>query len=60
MGLYLLAGIFAAGLAVGAFRARRRGGSAWDMLQWGFGHGVGFLVLGVVASIILGVLGIGT
>lgn len=48
---------FAAGFALGALRARRRGGSAADMVQYGFAHGLAGLVLAAALALIAALAG---
>lgn len=49
--------IIAAGLVVGVltgtFTAKGRGGKALDMLQYGAGYGIAFMLVGVFVTILL-------
>ncbi|SOH92393.1 hypothetical protein SAMN06273572_101238 [Monaibacterium marinum] len=36
------------GLAIGIFRAKRRGGSIGDMVTWGIGHALAFVIVTIV------------
>ncbi|PYE83979.1 hypothetical protein [Pseudoroseicyclus aestuarii] len=44
---------FLIGAAIGAFRAKRRGGNFRDMAQWGVGHGMLLGMLGLALLIVL-------
>jgi hypothetical protein len=50
---------FAAGFALGWWRAGQRGGSLGDRLQYGAGHGLAGLVLGMIATLVLARAGVG-
>jgi cytochrome c biogenesis protein CcdA len=39
------------GAVVGAYTAKKRGGKALDMAQYGAGYGIAFALLGLVATI---------
>ena len=41
------------GVALGSVTAKRRGGRALDMLQYGAGYGIAFTLVGVFVTIIL-------
>jgi hypothetical protein len=43
---------FCAGAALGAFRAKKRGGNRLDMAQYGAVHGIGFALLAIFLTII--------
>lgn len=45
---------FAAGFAVGWFRAANRGGNRLDKLQYGAAHAIAFAILALVLVIIAG------
>ena len=46
-------GGFVLGALLGAFRARRRGGTVLDLLQWGAGFGVIFGLIGLFVMVFL-------
>ncbi len=41
------------GAVFGAFTAKKRGGSVADILQYGTVYGIGFALLGLVATLVL-------
>lgn len=45
------------GAVLGAYTARRRGGSGLDIAQYAAGYGIAFGVLGLLLTIVLGALG---
>lgn len=49
--IYTLAGLF--GIALGAFRAKKRGGDFADMAQFAAGYGIAFLLIGFIATLIV-------
>ncbi len=55
--MLLLAG-FLGGALLGFVRARSRGGTLADALQWGFGHGAAGLVLAVILYMALRAAGV--
>lgn len=48
---------FLAGAAVGAWRARGRGGSTADMVQYGLAHGLAALVAAAALALIAALAG---
>ena len=53
----LLVAAFALGMLVGWSRAARRGGDRLDRLQYGAVHGIAFVLVVLVASVVAGRLG---
>lgn len=53
----ILALAFAAGFGFGAMRARNRGGTPADMVQYGVAHGVAAGVLMVAGALVFGLVG---
>ncbi|HEU0220912.1 MAG TPA: hypothetical protein VFR34_01690 [Paracoccaceae bacterium] len=49
---------FVLGFALGWWRARARGGSRLDKLQYGAAHGIAGLLIALVATLILDRLGV--
>ncbi len=49
--IYTIAGLF--GIALGAWRAKKRGGNLADMAQFAAGHGIAFLLIGFIATLIV-------
>lgn len=49
---------FAAGVALGVQRARKRGGTRADQIQYGLAHGFAGLVLAAALSLFLGFAGL--
>lgn len=49
--IYTIAGLF--GVALGAFRAKKRGGNLADMAQFAAAHGIAFLLVGFVITLIV-------
>ncbi len=49
---------FLAGAALGAFRAKARGGSVGDMVQYGFAHGFAGLVAAAAVALFAGLSGL--
>lgn len=49
--IYTLAGLF--GIALGALRAKKRGGNWADMAQFAAAHGIAFLLLGFIVTLIV-------
>lgn len=49
--IYTIAGLF--GVALGAYRAKKRGGNLADMAQFAAGHGIAFLLLGFIITLIV-------
>ncbi len=52
-----LALAFLAGCALGAWRARARGGATADMVQWGLAHGLAFLAAGAALALVAALFG---
>ena len=48
---------FLAGGALGAWRARARGGGTGDMVQWGLAHGLAFLVAAAALALVAALAG---
>lgn len=48
---------FAAGVALGVYRARERGGSRADQVQYGLAHGFAALVGMAVLALVMGFAG---
>ena len=49
--IYTLAGLF--GIVLGAWRAKKQGGNLADMAQFAAGHGIAFLLLGFIVTLIV-------
>ncbi|APG46500.1 hypothetical protein [Phaeobacter porticola] len=41
------------GVLLGAYSAKKRGGSLADILQYGAVYGIGFAIVGLIATIII-------
>ncbi|CUH88608.1 hypothetical protein PH5382_02547 [Phaeobacter sp. CECT 5382] len=41
------------GVLLGAFTARKRGGNTADMVQYGAVYGIGFAIIGIIATIVI-------
>lgn len=54
----ILAVAFIAGAALGAVRARRRGGTGADMVQYGLAHGFAAGVLVALGALAFGLAGV--
>ncbi|MBC7156203.1 MAG: hypothetical protein H5U20_01665 [Rhodobacteraceae bacterium] len=54
--MIVVAGLIGGG-ALGALRARQRGGNTLDMLQYAAAHAAIFGVLGVIATVVLARVG---
>ena len=49
--IYTIAGLI--GIALGAFRAKKSGGNWADMAQFAAAHGIAFLLVGFVITLIV-------
>lgn len=49
--IYTIAGLL--GAAWGAWRAKKSGGNLADMAQFAAGHGIAFLLLGFIVTLII-------
>jgi hypothetical protein len=50
--MFIIAGILG-GAALGAYRAKKRGGKLADMVQYGAAHAMAFGILGLIVTIII-------
>jgi len=41
------------GIALGAFLARRRGGTRWDMAQYAASMGIALALVGMIATVVI-------
>lgn len=53
----ILALAFLAGAGLGAWRARRRGGTPADVAQYGLAHGLAFLVAAAAIALVAALAG---
>ncbi|MEP5153418.1 hypothetical protein [Planktotalea sp.] len=49
--IYTIAGLF--GIALGAMRAKKRGGNWADMAQYAAAHGIAFLLAGFIITLFI-------
>jgi uncharacterized protein HemY len=49
--IYTFAGLF--GLLLGGWRAKKRGGNWADIAQYAVGHGIAFMLVGFVISLMI-------
>ena len=47
--IYTIAGLF--GIALGAYRAKKRGGNWADMAQYAAGHAIAFMLIGFLITL---------
>jgi len=49
--IYTIAGVL--GVLLGAWRAKKAGGNKLDMAQYAAGHGIAFLLIGFIITLVI-------